>query len=206
MNRIAFILLLFFSSLSCYGQNRAIPKAPILSNEALLLKYGEDKKNWPLWAIDSAGLNNGIDLNSLSLDAVTCDGTKIEFDDTLDFNNLNSALNFRKVMQNGFTFAYINEKWILATNVMKKDITAPIQCSIKSNGIELNELSTIKEKFPKSYNWRDRYPNMLKSVIPEGRWNDMVLLMFDISDSDDTLQLFYYQEKLFLINRDIISY
>lgn len=203
MLKIGLIFLLLVTSMCCYAQKESTSVRPVLRNEALTLKYGGDKNSWPLWARDSVDLSNGMDLNSLKMEKLTCDGAKIEFDETLDFRNLNSALSFRKVMQNGFTFAYINGEWILATNVMKEDITTPIECSIVFNDIELNRLSTIKEKSPKSYNWRDGYPNMLKSVIPEDRWNDMVLIMFDISDSDDILQLFYYQEKLFLINREI---
>lgn len=203
MSKIRLIFLLLISSLCCYAQNESVSVRPVLRDEALALRYGEDKNSWPLWARDSVDLSNGMDLNSFSMNALTCDGAKIGFHESLDSEVVEPAFSIKRVMQNGFYFGYINGEWIFDSSVMKKDVTAPIQCTIKANGIALNELSTIRGQFPKSYDWRDAYPNMLLSVIPEEYWNDIVLVIFSIAKSDDTLQLFYYKEKLFFMYKGI---
>ncbi|KOF03819.1 hypothetical protein OB69_04485 [Roseivirga seohaensis subsp. aquiponti] len=203
MSKIRLIFLLLVTSICCYAQKESTSVRPILRNEAFALRYGEDKDSWPLWARDSVDLSNGMDLNSLSMNALTCDGAKIEFDETLDFESMESAYAVKKVIQNGFSFAYVNDQWLFDSSIMKIDRTAPIQCRIESKGIALNELSTIREKFPKSYDWRDGIPNMLLSVISEEYWNDIVLVIFSIAKSDDTLQLFYYKEKLFFMYKGI---
>ncbi|WP_421977082.1 hypothetical protein [Roseivirga seohaensis] len=204
MSKIRLIFLLLVTSICCcYAQKESTSVTPILRNEALALRYGEDKDSWPLWARGSVDLSNGMDLNSLKMEKLTCDGAKIEFDEHLSFQNMESAYAVKKVIQNGFSFAYVNGQWVFDSSVMKMDRTAPIQGRIESKGIELNELSTIREKFRKSYDWRDGYPNMLLSVIPEEYWNDIVLVIFSIAKSDDTLQLFYYKEKLFFMYKGI---
>lgn len=203
MAKVSFVFLLFIFSSCCYAQNDTSSVRQKSLDRALELRYGNNKSSWPIWLRNPIALSNGMILDNLYLNDLTCNGGKIKFEESLDFESAEPAFSIKRVTQNGFYFGYVNGEWVFDSSVMKKDVTVPIQCMIKSNGIELNELSTIKKKFPNSYDWRDGYPNMLLGVIPEDYWNDIVLIIFSLPDSGNTLQLFYYQEKLFFIYKGI---
>ncbi|MGW8121471.1 hypothetical protein ACV07N_02340 [Roseivirga echinicomitans] len=205
MARIQFIFLLFIASLSGFAQGFNSPVRPVVDDQALVLRYGKDRNSWPIWARGSVNLSNGMSLDIIDVSDISCNGDKIRFDEGADFQEMRSVTSIKKVIQNGFTFAYVNDEWIFDTSVLAKNMTQPIQCKLEFNGIELNELSTIKEKFPKSYDWRDGQPNMLKRVTSEDLWDDMVLVVFGMPGSTDLLQLFYYQEELFCIYRGVLG-
>lgn len=168
-----------------------------------ITKYGSNMDNWPVWITSPESLGKGMELNLIDLDKLHFGDKTVKFkmNEPYQENKLDDTTMSR--VQNGFSYLNKRGNWIFSGTFVAPEDLKPISQKIVFDDVLLNELANVKLRFDNSYSWRDAYANMLHGFIDEELWNDLTLVLFGIKNTKDVLQLFYYQEKLIFIYREV---
>ena len=196
MYRFLIICSLLISVFNCHGQ---------IKEELWANKYGNDKNNWPVWTPSPEAMSNGMNLDVIDLDSLLYNNKTLTYKSDEAFEVLDQPGNLPTRIQDGLTYLFINSKWNFSGTFLSPEDLVPIQAKVSYNGRSLNDIQSIKTHFNSSFSWRDAYANMLHGYVDKKEWNNLTLVLLGVNGSKDVLQLFYFEEKLVFVHREINS-